>query len=112
MLRRDDAAPGAKREYSTYAVPPQDGSAASGAVDIGAIGAMPAAADAAGEAVEEADTAGGLPEGAKFPLPELPLPPTSNLSRRYSPIVAQVTGLLMRHGKACLGRVCGRVGEG
>ena len=99
MLRRDDATPGRKREYSTYAVSPQNHNATNGAVGIDA---MPPMADAAAEAVEEADTAGGLPEGAKFPLPELPLPPTSNLTRRYLPIVQQVTGLLIQDGKACL----------
>jgi small subunit ribosomal protein S7 len=37
--------------------------------------------------------------GHKFGLPTLPIPPTSNIKHRYDPIVAQVIGLLMRHGK-------------
>lgn len=38
-------------------------------------------------------------EGHKFGLPTLPLPPGSNLRKRYEPIVDQVTKLLMRDGK-------------
>lgn len=38
-------------------------------------------------------------EGHKFGLPALPLPPGSNLRKRYEPIVEQVTKLLMRDGK-------------
>jgi hypothetical protein len=37
--------------------------------------------------------------GHKHGLPELPLPPTSNLHHRYDPVVDQVTNLLMKHGK-------------
>ncbi|TVY19903.1 Mitochondrial 37S ribosomal protein S7 [Lachnellula arida] len=37
--------------------------------------------------------------GHKYGLPELPLPPTSNLHYRYDPVVNQVTNLLMKHGK-------------
>ena len=40
-----------------------------------------------------------LPEGAKYPLPDLPLPPTSILRKRYPPVVEQVTNLIMRDGK-------------
>jgi len=40
-----------------------------------------------------------LPEGAKYPLPNLPLPPTSILRKRYPPVVEQVTNLIMRDGK-------------
>ena len=35
----------------------------------------------------------------KFGLPTLPLPPGSNLRKRYEPIVDQVTKLLMQDGK-------------
>jgi len=45
------------------------------------------------------DIHAGLPTGAKFPLPDLPLPPTSRLRHRYSPIVDQVTNLIMQDGK-------------
>ncbi|KAH6724156.1 30S ribosomal protein-like protein S7 [Leptodontidium sp. 2 PMI_412] len=37
--------------------------------------------------------------GHKFGLPTLPLPSDGNLKYRYDPVVAQVTTLLMRHGK-------------
>ncbi|KAH7342762.1 30S ribosomal protein-like protein S7 [Rhexocercosporidium sp. MPI-PUGE-AT-0058] len=37
--------------------------------------------------------------GHKFGLPDLPLPSDGNLKYRYDPVVAQVTTLLMRHGK-------------
>lgn len=40
-----------------------------------------------------------IPPGAKFPLPELPLPENSRLQHRYSPIVEQVTNIIMLHGK-------------
>jgi hypothetical protein len=46
--------------------------------------------------------------GHKFGLPTLPIPSTNNIKHRYDPIVAQVTGLLLRHGK--LG-VAQRVGQ-
>jgi small subunit ribosomal protein S7 len=45
------------------------------------------------------DVHAGLPAGAKFSLPDLPLPPTSRLRHRYSPIVDQVTNLIMQDGK-------------
>jgi small subunit ribosomal protein S7 len=37
--------------------------------------------------------------GHKFGLPTLPLPSNQNLHHRYEPIVEQLTGLLIRHGK-------------
>lgn len=37
--------------------------------------------------------------GHKFGLPELPLPKDANMKYRYDPLVAQVTNLLMKHGK-------------
>lgn len=40
-----------------------------------------------------------VPEGAKFPLPDLPLPSTAHLHRRYSPILDMVTNLIMKDGK-------------
>ncbi|KAI9838361.1 MAG: hypothetical protein M1819_005629 [Sarea resinae] len=40
-----------------------------------------------------------IPFGAKFDIPQLPLPSNSNLKHRYDPVVQQVTNLLMRHGK-------------
>jgi hypothetical protein len=46
--------------------------------------------------------------GHKFGLPTLPIPSTSNIKHRYDPIVAQVTGLLMRHGKLSVAQ---RVGQ-
>jgi len=46
-------------------------------------------------------------QGVKFGLPTLPLPPGSNLKKRYEPIVDQVTKLLMRDGKLSVAqRVC------
>lgn len=38
-------------------------------------------------------------QGHKFGLPDLPLPPGSNLRKRYDTLVDQVTKLLMRDGK-------------
>ena len=38
-------------------------------------------------------------QGHIFGLPELPIPPRSHLKHRYEPIVQQVTGLIMKHGK-------------
>lgn len=40
-----------------------------------------------------------LPDGAKFPLPLLPIPARAHLNHRYSPLLDQVTNFLMRHGK-------------
>jgi small subunit ribosomal protein S7 len=40
---------------------------------------------------------GGL--GYKFGLPDMPLPRTDHLRRRYDPVVEQLTKSLMRHGK-------------
>jgi small subunit ribosomal protein S7 len=37
--------------------------------------------------------------GHKFGLPELPIPPNSNLKYRYDPIIVQVTNLIMKDGK-------------
>ena len=39
------------------------------------------------------------PDGVKFWLPALPLPPHSNLHARYPPLVERVTRLLMKDGK-------------
>jgi small subunit ribosomal protein S7 len=38
-------------------------------------------------------------KGYKFDMPELPLPRSENMKRRYDPLVEQFTKLLMRHGK-------------
>lgn len=48
------------------------------------------------------DASSNLPEetkGHKFPLPDLPLPPTGAKDYRYDPVVMQVTNLLMQDGK-------------
>src|SRR5271154_1392469 len=37
--------------------------------------------------------------GHKFGLPDMPLPRTDHLRRRYDPVVEQLTKSLMRHGK-------------
>lgn len=43
----------------------------------------------------------------KFPLPELPLPPNSQLKERYHPVLGQFVRLLMRDGKLSRAqRVC------
>ncbi|KAI9699945.1 MAG: hypothetical protein M1836_002479 [Candelina mexicana] len=47
----------------------------------------------------EMEDAEVIPEGAKWPLPALPLPPNANLKYRYDPVVQQVTNLLMKDGK-------------
>jgi len=45
--------------------------------------------------------------GVKFGLPTLPLPPGSNYKYRYDPLVEQMVGLLVRHGKKSVAqRVC------
>lgn len=38
-------------------------------------------------------------QGHIFGLPDLPLPSTSTLKRRYDPVIHQVTNLLMQDGK-------------
>lgn len=50
----------------------------------------------------------GVPAlGHKFALPEMPLPPGSNMKKRYDTLVDQVTKLLMRDGKLSVAqRVC------
>lgn len=40
---------------------------------------------------------GGL--GHKFKLPEMPMPRTEHLKKRYDPVVDQLTKTIMRHGK-------------
>lgn len=41
----------------------------------------------------------GSGEGHNFPLPELPLPWYMQMKKRYHPVLAQVSRLLMREGK-------------
>ncbi|EME84632.1 uncharacterized protein MYCFIDRAFT_134025 [Pseudocercospora fijiensis CIRAD86] len=53
-------------------------------------------------AKQQAQFSANVPEenpGHKFPLPEMPLPRELQKDYRYDPVVAQVTNLLMRHGK-------------
>lgn len=69
--------PGSKRQYSTEAVQKPEG-----AVSPAILNALRP-----------------VPEGAKFPLPDLPIPSTANLHRRYSPILDMVTNLIMKDGK-------------
>ena len=38
-------------------------------------------------------------QGHIFGLPSLPIPSNANFKYRYDPIVKQVTGLIMQHGK-------------
>lgn len=95
MLKKD--IPGSKREYSTIAPNPRDDNIVD-AVDINA--AVPPANLAEDVVVDDVSVPGGLVQGAKFPLPSLPLPAQeANIHYRYSPILEQVTNLLMRDGK-------------
>lgn len=98
--------PGSKRKYSTSRLWPENDNVVD-AVDINA--GIPPAQDVQ---VDEVDISGGLPKGAKFPLPELPLPPTANLRHRYSPVVEQVTNLLTRDGKVCFTIMWNQVNRG
>ncbi|KAI5789012.1 ribosomal protein S7 domain-containing protein [Geopyxis carbonaria] len=68
--------PGSKRQYSTVNAPVEPP-----------------------KPIDEVIVHAGIPHGAKFPLPDLPLPSTAHLRRRYAPIVEQVTNLIMRDGK-------------
>ncbi len=43
-------------------------------------------------------------KGYKFDMPDLPLPRSENVKRRYDPLVEQFTKLLMRHGKLSAAR--------
>jgi len=70
---KDQITPGSKRQYSTAAEPP---------VPFDAVEVGP-----------------GIPVGAKFPLPTMPLPPNSHLHKRYSPVLEQVTNHIMQDGK-------------
>ncbi|CCX06157.1 ribosomal protein S7 domain-containing protein [Pyronema domesticum] len=95
VLKKD--IPGSKREYSTIAPNPRDDNIVD-AVDINA--AVPPANLAEDVVVDDVSVPGGLVQGAKFPLPSLPLPAQeANIHYRYSPILEQVTNLLMRDGK-------------
>lgn len=85
--------PGSKREYSTSTFwAPSDG------LDKH-VPELEADLAPASEAVAQAAPASLLPVGAKFPLPDLPLPSNCHIHHRYSPIVEQVTNLIMKDGK-------------
>jgi small subunit ribosomal protein S7 len=89
VLKDPTATPGSKREYSTLT------GFGDGAAEIGRpTDILPVQVDAV-----DINPQPVLPEGAKYPLPDLPLPPTSTLRKRYSPVVEQVTSLIMRDGK-------------
>jgi len=89
VLKDPTATPGSKRKYSTLT------GFGDGAAGIGRPTDIPPVQ------VDDVDINPQpvLPEGAKYPLPNLPLPPTSILRKRYSPVVEQVTSLIMRDGK-------------
>jgi small subunit ribosomal protein S7 len=44
------------------------------------------------------------PPGVKFGLPTLPLPANYNLHHRYDPLIDQMVGLLIQHGKKDVAR--------
>lgn len=87
VLKKD--LPGSKRSYSTMV--PAGGQQQQQPVEP--------------RAVDDVEIHAGIPHGAKFPLPDLPLPPTANLKKRYPPIVEQFTNMIMKKGMV---RVRGR----
>ncbi|KKA30011.1 hypothetical protein TD95_004400 [Thielaviopsis punctulata] len=63
-------------------------------------GRIPAAANAKAELANlQKEEPKDEKPGHKFPLPELPLPPNSQLKERYHPVLHQIVRLLMRDGK-------------
>ena len=99
MLKKGNAVPGSRREYSSFWTPSADADKLVG--DFADV-VLPAV-------VEPVDVASLLPAGAKFPLPELPLPSNAHMRHRYSPIVEQVTNLIMKDGKVRRLSPCVRV---
>jgi hypothetical protein len=88
---RPTAASLVPRGYSTFVDPRENGQADE--VDFDA-SASDVQADAVDIGLEHA-----LPEGAKYPLPTLPLPPSAVMRKRYPSVLEQVTNLIMRDGK-------------
>jgi small subunit ribosomal protein S7 len=101
--------PSGKRSFSTSAIrrrDPYDGY-------LGPMGSAPRPTDAAivesGTSViaDPATRAVGSPAGVKFGLPTLPLPANYNLHHRYDPLIDQMVGLMIQHGKKDVARrVC------
>ncbi|KAF2400746.1 ribosomal protein S7 [Trichodelitschia bisporula] len=88
------AKPTGSRSYSTSAFR-REQLETTGSSDTGLESAVLDAVSAMGaSSAKEMEAA-----GVKFGLPSLPLPPDANLHYRYHPVVQQVVGLLMRHGK-------------
>jgi len=87
--------PSNTRSYSTSAVRRQDLSS-----DLNYTLPPDAAIVESGTSpMENPTTVSPVEPGHKFGLPSLPLASNRNLHHRYEPIVEQLTGLLIRHGK-------------
>jgi len=87
--------PSNTRSYSTSAIRRQDLSS-----DLTSALPLDAAIVESGTSLmEDPTTAPPVEPGHKFGLPSLPLASNRNLHHRYEPIVEQLTGLLIRHGK-------------
>lgn len=86
--------PSNSRSYSTSAIRQQDLSSVppSELVDIAIV-------ESGTSLMQNPTTQQPADAGHKFGLPTLPIPPRANLHHRYEPIVEQLTGLLIRHGK-------------
>ena len=107
MLKKDPAArrnapevlketPGTKREYSTSATPiePPPSDTPVDMVSSTALTSPPVSVDAFALTVP----------GAKYPLPQLPLPSCSHLKHRYSTLLEQVTNFVMIGGRKAKAR--------
>jgi len=107
MLRKDPAAhrnapkvlkkiPGTKREYSTSTTPvePLPSDTSTNMVSSTAPTLPPAPPDALALTIP----------GAKYPLPQLPLPSYSHLKHRYSTLLEQVTNFIMIGGRKAKAR--------
>ncbi|CAI6325773.1 unnamed protein product [Periconia digitata] len=82
LKSNSNSAPKGSRSYSTMVT----SAGGSGGPDMGMLNFPPSSSTPA------------IP-GLKFDAPTLPLPKDGHLKHRYDPVVDQVIGLLMRHGK-------------
>lgn len=83
-MKQEAGIPSGKRSYSTIANP-NDPDAAFPEPEL-----VP---------VDQITVHAGIPKGAKFPLPDMPMPREANLHRRYPEIIDQLTNLMMKDGK-------------
>lgn len=88
--------PGTKKEYSTSATPvePLSSDTPTDMVSSTALTSPPVSPDALALTIP----------GAKYPLPQLPLPSCSHLKHRYSTLLEQVTNFIMIGGRKAKAR--------